>query len=450
MAKRVIALILVLILFLPLCGTAENELWTCPNCGQEGNYGNFCTNCGAKKPAAEWTCPTCGQEGNTGKFCSNCATARPAEPTGYAEAKATEVPVNEELEQIPGETDRVKVIVYRVDATSFIANKKDPGRWRPENAADGNETTCWQFSAKKGLKGKTRIDLTFDSPQTVDEIWFKNGFWAVNDKGKDQYPLNARLKDVRIEFLYDNEQKARDPVELTLKDESRNGWQRFSLGKHENVRMVSVAVVSVYKGSSFPNDVCLSEVMPVQISPAEMARPAQEEQTAVVYESDPSITGCNLTQKLATRSGPGTEYAEPGTFFSKNWQNQTVKVLKKSYDGSVWWVQVDFQNGSKSKYRVWTGAKRVDVDLNRVKEDKRICDCDIYPTSDTWFGPGGKYAKANISINRSAFGRIMGKENGYVDVEYWYEDDGFDGSHRVWIPESAVYNLYYGDYSGES
>jgi hypothetical protein len=85
-----------------------------------------------------------------------------------------------------------------------------------------------------------------------------------------------------------------------------------------------------------------------------------------------------------------------------------------------------------------------------VKEDKRICDCDIYPTSDTWFGPGGKYAKANISINRSAFGRIMGKENGYVDVEYWYEDDGFDGSHRVWIPESAVYNLYYGDYSGES
>jgi hypothetical protein len=92
----------------------------------------------------------------------------------------------------------------------------------------------------------------------------------------------------------------------------------------------------------------------------------------------------------------------------------------------------------------------VDVDLNRVKEDPRICDCDIYPTSDTWFGPGGNYARANISINRSACGTIRGKENGYVDVEYWYEDDGYDGSHRVWLPESAVYNLYYGDYSGEN
>jgi hypothetical protein len=154
--------------------------------------------------------------------------------------------------------------------------------------------------------------------------------------------------------------------------------------------------------------------------------------------------------KLATRSGPGTQYAEPGTFFGSNWQSQTVKVLKKSYDGSVWWVQVDFRNGSKNSYRVWTGVKRVDVDLNRVKEDPRICDCDIYPTSDTWFGPGGNYARANISINRSACGTIRGKENGYVDVEYWYEDDGYDGSHRVWLPESAVYNLYYGDYSGEN
>ena len=50
MTKRMTALILVLILFLPLCGTAENDLWTCPNCGQEGNYGNFCTNCGTKRP----------------------------------------------------------------------------------------------------------------------------------------------------------------------------------------------------------------------------------------------------------------------------------------------------------------------------------------------------------------------------------------------------------------
>lgn len=51
--------------------------WTCPSCGQTGNTGNFCTNCGSPKPSSgTWTCPSCGQTGNTGKFCSNCGKPR--------------------------------------------------------------------------------------------------------------------------------------------------------------------------------------------------------------------------------------------------------------------------------------------------------------------------------------------------------------------------------------
>lgn len=50
--------------------------WTC-SCGNS-NTGNFCANCGGKKPAPanEWTC-ACGAK-NTGKFCSNCGSAAPA------------------------------------------------------------------------------------------------------------------------------------------------------------------------------------------------------------------------------------------------------------------------------------------------------------------------------------------------------------------------------------
>lgn len=47
--------------------------WTC-SCGTV-NTGNFCSNCGGKKPAADWTC-SCGTV-NTGNFCSNCGTKRP-------------------------------------------------------------------------------------------------------------------------------------------------------------------------------------------------------------------------------------------------------------------------------------------------------------------------------------------------------------------------------------
>ena len=49
--------------------------WVCVSCNAE-NTGNFCTNCGAAKPAANWVCPSCSAE-NDGNFCSNCGTKRP-------------------------------------------------------------------------------------------------------------------------------------------------------------------------------------------------------------------------------------------------------------------------------------------------------------------------------------------------------------------------------------
>lgn len=51
------------------------DSWTC-SCGA-ANTGNFCTNCGGKKPAPAggWTC-SCGTV-NTGNFCTNCGSKKP-------------------------------------------------------------------------------------------------------------------------------------------------------------------------------------------------------------------------------------------------------------------------------------------------------------------------------------------------------------------------------------
>ncbi len=58
---------------------AQPQGWTCPTCGTV-NTGNFCGQCGTKKPApqqpAGWTCPTCGTV-NTGNFCGQCGTKKP-------------------------------------------------------------------------------------------------------------------------------------------------------------------------------------------------------------------------------------------------------------------------------------------------------------------------------------------------------------------------------------
>ena len=71
--------------FCPNCGAKKPEpvqtnSWKCA-CGATAT-GNFCPECGAKKPADEgWTC-TCGTV-NKGKFCQNCGAKKPADAPLY-------------------------------------------------------------------------------------------------------------------------------------------------------------------------------------------------------------------------------------------------------------------------------------------------------------------------------------------------------------------------------
>ena len=434
-AIRLFAVVLAVTLVFGITGAfADSGAWECTSCGKTGNTGNFCSNCGAARPATDWTCANCGQAGNTGNFCSNCGAAK---SDGNAAAPVAASTVNEWLEQIPGEANRVKVCLSGVEASDYIAPKSNPTKWRPSLAADGNESTCWQVSSKKGFKnGRIWLRLNTGPEQTLDEIWFKNGFWAYNDKGKDQYYINSRPKEITVEFLYSGETAFRDGMQLTLRDEVFTDWQRYATGHHEHVAAVRITILSIYKANEkkFQNDVCLSEVMLVQSAPASTAKAAAVGQTATVYESRPDITGAGLLMKLATRSGPGTQYDEPGTFFGKNWQTQNVKVLGKAWDGSIWWVLVDFSNGGKASYRVWTGLKRVDVDINKVKEYYPKGQGTVNSTSETYRGPGGKYARANVSINGWKDVEAYGRENGYVEVEFqqgskWY---------RLWVPENET------------
>lgn len=441
--KKRISLILVLLMLLCAFGApAESQAdpWFCPSCGQRSNTGNFCSNCGAARPRTDWDCPSCGQEGNTGNFCTNCGAARP----DAQDPQTDQQTVNEHLEQIPGETDKVKVLLKDAEASSFIVNKKNPDLWIPANAVDNNETTCWQFSAKKGLDGKSWLTLTLAAPEAVDEIWFKNGFQAYNEKGIGQYDINARPKDVRVEFLFSAQIGFSMATEFRLKDEAYNGWQMIPLDHLENVEAVRISILTVYKGSQFPNDVCLSDVMLVQHAPADIALPPQEFTETVVYTSNPAVTGASLLMKLATRSGPGTQYDEPGTFFGKTWKETTVKVLGKSYDGSVWWVLVDFSNSGKASYRVWTGLKRVDVDLSKVKEINPIGQGTVDATSKTYRGPGGAYAKAKVTITDWVDVLAYSRENGYVEVEF--EQNG--KWYRVWVPEKVAHIDWGTDNSG--
>lgn len=78
--KRIAAVIAaVLILLLAVSASADGS-WTC-TCGQTGNTGNYCPNCGKSKTAvSKWTCPDCKHK-NKAKYnyCENCGRKKPEE-----------------------------------------------------------------------------------------------------------------------------------------------------------------------------------------------------------------------------------------------------------------------------------------------------------------------------------------------------------------------------------
>ena len=231
--------ILLLLVLLPLCAVAEYPQYE------------------------PWDCPNCDQIGNTGNFCPNCAAARPVPQ------EAPDYEYNDSLTQIPGETDWVLVDVLRIDGSAFIKDKKDKYLYAPEKAIDEDDTTCWQFTAKND----PWLCLTIEG-QAIDGIWFKNGFRAVSSKGKDQYPLYARLKEVTVVIVYRDDNIPHDTMTFTLTDENTGGWEKIDTGRRENVDLVWIYVNSIYKGSSKAKNACLSEVMLVQHTPSEYAKPS--------------------------------------------------------------------------------------------------------------------------------------------------------------------------------
>ena len=155
------------------------------------------------------------------------------------------------------------------------------------------------------------------------------------------------------------------------------------------------------------------------------------------YPSNPTYPNTSgvtarLLMRLSTRSGPSTRYDEPGTFFNSSWQSQTVRVLGKSWDSrnDIWWVLVDFSSGG-TRYRAWTGLKRVNVNINSIPEIYSIGEGTISAT-DTWRGPGSNYAKGP-RVNSWKDVVAFSRENGYVEVEYYNPSN--DRIYRCWVPE---------------
>lgn len=197
--------------------------------------------------AGWWVCERCGETENYFNYCTGCGMPRTIDSWLNADS-----------------TDGIRreyVSFDRIDASSYITNKKDPYLYEPWRATDGDVSTRWQFSAKKGLQEKAWIALELEG-ETIDEIWLRNGLQYTNDNGRYLYEDYSRLKDIRVVF-YDNNDET-ESMCFTLSDDNATGWERIITGRHEHVVGIIIYIDTIYQGTSNADTVCLTELMLVK------------------------------------------------------------------------------------------------------------------------------------------------------------------------------------------
>ncbi len=146
-----------------------------------------------------------------------------------------------------------------------------------------------------------------------------------------------------------------------------------------------------------------------------------------------------LTDDLATRSGPSTSYTGCGSYRMKgSW----VTALSKAYDnGGVLWVEIEFSYGGGYR-RAWTGAKRLNISSRQLaslpdaNSGSFIGYGTISRTTAPRFGPGTLYASyGDRDLYPGNQVAMLRYENGYYLVECYHTDGHI---LRSWIPESSV------------
>ena len=153
--------------------------------------------------------------------------------------------------------------------------------------------------------------------------------------------------------------------------------------------------------------------------------------SALADSSDYTPYTAKLLMRMATREGPSTAYAEPGSFFSKG---DTVSVISIAYDiNSVPWVQVEFSYRG-GLIRAYTGLKRVDIDASWLPTDEFGVSGRITTSTQAYRGPGEGYVAYDFTVPNGTEGIVYNLENGYVQFAY-----SRSGQERlVWVQETHV------------
>lgn len=150
---------------------------------------------------------------------------------------------------------------------------------------------------------------------------------------------------------------------------------------------------------------------------------------AMAKEGDPQVGVLN--DRLSTRTGPGTQFEEPGTFLSAG---DEITVYSIAYDvNGVAWIQTEI-NTNAGKMRVYSGLKRVDgLNVDKLHEEGNLnlaatLDYDYAPK----YGPGADYASYSFTFRAGRKFTVKDTEGDWAMIEFYAEGD--KQWYHLWLP----------------
>ena len=298
------------------------------------------------------------------------------------------------------------------------------------NVLDNNARTVFSYIHWTGKAADDVPELRFSfNYNDISDIWIRNG----NISGYTAYYDNARAKEIDITVAslngtYTYSYIMDDGYDISSRNSSWNsGYQKCALPSTVyDVFRVDIFIRSCRAGTKEKYNVCVSDIL--------FTTPSKPTYTTSPFIDDGNFY-VTLNQRLATRSGPSTNYDELGSYFSAGTE---IKAISKAWDtrNDIWWVQVEFAYNGTAR-RAYTGLKRLNMSAESVPTEKVLSsDAVVRRDCRTAWGPGESYAPHNEVMPAGTRGVIYSIERDYAQFEY------FDGKiyHRVWIQKQ---NLQY-------
>lgn len=142
-------------------------------------------------------------------------------------------------------------------------------------------------------------------------------------------------------------------------------------------------------------------------------------------------TPASLNQRMATRSGPGTQYTEDlGTLP----QNTPITLIETVTTKGTPWGMVEFYKNNM-KYRAYTGMKRINVPGgNAPYLAEHPAPASATASTTVYYGPGTRYAARREQLHAGTPLLVIAQENGYLLCEYQQGDR----PERGYVPVSAT------------